>query len=118
MKRSQANIERIRRLIPQLYLDSARLIAKVTSGEHPAAHETKMTNQIRAALVVTQGFMAAERARETANTPQQPGVIVVHARLEDTPQNRLSWEQEAARLSDSRAIEAVALPAKKETDGS
>jgi hypothetical protein len=114
VKRSEAIVEKIRRQLPQLYLNSARHLGTLSDGSHPGAHETKLTRQDKAALALMAGMMAADRAKQTSEAVRQLGVVVVHARRPDTPQNRLEWEADAAKLQDARAIEAVAVP--KEPD--
>jgi hypothetical protein len=71
----------------------------------------------RVSLALVQASLAAERAQTMSQAPRELGVVVVHARLEDTPQNRLSWESQAQKLNEARAIEAVVVPP-KETNGS
>jgi hypothetical protein len=66
----------------------------------------------RGALSLVQASLAAERAQTMSQAPRELGVVVVHARLEDTPQNRLSWEAQARELNEARAIEAVAVEKK------
>ncbi len=116
LRPNPARIDKLRGYLFGATMSSARYLNEVASGNHPHSNETDLTNRQRAATALVQGWLAMERAKTTAETTKQLGVVVVHARLEDTPQNRLSWEADAARLNDSRALEAVVVP-KKEHDG-
>jgi hypothetical protein len=107
-------LEKARDVLARIDVVAAKHVAKMVRGETPNASETKLSNQDKAALTIVGHLKAHERAQQLSTGPQRLGVIVVHERLEDTPQNRLSWEQQAAELRDARAIEAV--PA-KEPDG-
>lgn len=93
-------------------LSAAAHVRSVVRGEHPDAHVPwlEVTGRTRAALMLAQGSMAAERAQVMSEAPRELGVIVVHRRLEDTPQNRVSWEADAKTLGEERALEAVPIP--------
>lgn len=104
---------KIRRQLPPVAKKSLDHLESLVDGTHPGSHETKETRQDKAARLFAAGFMAQERAKQISETPRQLGVIVVHKRLEDTPANRQLWEADAARLGDSRAIEAVAVTKKE-----
>lgn len=89
-------------------------IEKVLDPESAEGNATwsESSTRTRVSLSLVQASMAAERAKTMSQAPKQLGVVVVHARLEDTPQNRLTWEQQAAALNEGRtqaAIEAVAV---------
>lgn len=103
----QARAEKIRDVLSKATIGAARHVRRLIDGTAPSAGDTKLTNQDRAALALTAGHQAADRAQQLSTGPQRLGVVVVHARMEDTPQNRLSWEEQAAALRDQRAIEAV-----------
>lgn len=60
----------------------------------------------RAALILVQGQLAAERAKQQAATPKVFGLVMMQQRVEDAGQ----WEQMAADVSRGQAIEAVATP--------
>ena len=77
----------------------------------------EVSGRTRAALILTQGTMAGQRAQTMSQAPVQLGVIFMEKRLADTPQNRIDWEAEARALNDARAIEAVAVPKKEGTGG-
>ena len=66
----------------------------------------------RVSLALVQASLAAERAQTMSQAPRELGVVMYFPRLEDTPQNRLSWEEQARALNDARAIEAVAVESK------
>jgi hypothetical protein len=91
--------------------EAAKRVRKFVAGEaeDSALPWNEVHGATRGALALAQATLAAERAKTMSQTPQRLGVVVVHARLEDTPQNRLSWEQDAAKLNDARAIEAVVV---------
>ncbi len=110
-------IARLRQAIASDLVVAQRLAAakvrKFVAGE--AADSELPWNEVhgstRGALSLVQASLAAERAQTMSQAPRELGVVVVHARLEDTPANRLTWEQKAAALNESRtqAIEAVAV---------
>lgn len=60
----------------------------------------------RAALILVQGQLAADRAKQQAATPKVFGLVMMQQRVEDAGQ----WEQMAAEVSRGQAIEAVATP--------
>jgi hypothetical protein len=71
------------------------------------------TTRTRAAIILSQGVLAAERARQQAIAPRVFGMILMQNRIEDPAE----WERMAAE-TEGRAIEAIATPAtepKKET---
>lgn len=82
-----------------------------TEGAAPWAESSVRT---RVSLSLVQASLAAERVKTMSQTPRELGVVVVHARLEDTPQNRVSWEAQARQLNEARAIEAVVVPKEQE----
>lgn len=110
-------VAKTRRILAGVALGSARHVRELVNGTAPSAFSEKLTNQDRASLAMVNSFLAMERAHVQTETPRQLGVIVVHKRLEDTPQNCLAWEADAAKLND-RAIEAVAVPVERKPDGS
>lgn len=61
----------------------------------------------RAALILVQGQLAADRAKQQAATPKVFGMVLMQQRVEDPGQ----WERMAAEVSRGQAIEAVATPA-------
>lgn len=117
-----AKLQRLRAAIASDLVKAQRKAAKTVldfvGGDAPDSKLpwNEVHGATRGALQLVQASLAAERAKTMSEAPRQLGVVVVHARLEDTPQNRLSWEQQASALNDSRAIEAQVVPA-KETNG-
>lgn len=111
--RDQRKVEKIRGILAGATLGAARYLRDVGAGKHVDSGETKATNQFRANAMLVQGWQSYERAKTVSETPRQLGVVVVHERLEDTPQNRLAWEADAAALRDQRAIEAVPVKVKE-----
>ena len=73
----------------------------------------QLSGRTRAALILTQGAMAAERAKMQAESaPTVLGMIVMPAQLSDPNE----WEKSAARLAEARkqhAIEAQVVEAKE-----
>lgn len=65
------------------------------------------TTQTRAALILVQGALATERARQQAATPKVFGMVLMQGRIPDVAQ----WEQMATDVAEGKAIEAVAVPA-------
>ncbi len=64
--------------------------------------------QTRAALILVQGQLAAERARQQAITPKVFGMVLMQSVEPDAGK----WEQMAAMVSRGQAIEAsIAAPA-------
>lgn len=63
--------------------------------------------QTRAALILVQGSLAAERARQQAATPKVFGMVLMQSTIADPAE----WERMAATVSRGPAIEAVAIPA-------
>lgn len=63
--------------------------------------------QTRAALILVQGQLAAERAKQQAATPKVFGMVLMQSTIADPKQ----WEEMAAAVSRGQAIEAVATPA-------
>lgn len=110
-------VAKTRRILAGASLAAARHVRGLVDGTVASAFSEKLTNQDRAAMALANSFQAMERAHVQTETPRQLGVIVVHKRLEDTPQNCLAWEADAAKLND-RAIEAVAVPVERKPDGS
>lgn len=90
---------------------AAAKVRKFVAGE--AADSELPWNEVhgstRGALSLVQASLAAERAKDMSKAPVALGVIFMEKRLADTPANRLEWEAEARALSESRAIEAVAV---------
>lgn len=60
----------------------------------------------RAALILVQGQLAADRAKQQAATPKVFGMVLMQGVVPDHGQ----WEQMAAQVSRGQAIEAVATP--------
>ncbi len=93
---------------------AARKVRAFVAGtaEDSALPWNEVHGSTRGALSLVQASLAAQRAATMSAAPQQLGVVVVHARLADTAENRRSWEADAAKLNGSRqqAIEAVAIP--------
>jgi hypothetical protein len=69
------------------------------------------STRTRAAIILTNGVLANERAKQQALTPKVFGVVMIQARVEDHGQ----WEQMAADVRDGKAIEAVPVEAKEES---
>lgn len=61
----------------------------------------------RAALILTQGALATERAKQQAATPKVFGMILMQSKVEDHG----AWERMATAVSEGRVIEAEAVPA-------
>jgi hypothetical protein len=102
-RRSEEALERIREQIPIAGRIGLRVLKDFAKGTHPDAGLDKATNQLRAATTLVNNMFAVERARQEQTGPRELGVVVIHKRLEDTPENRLEWEAEA------KAIEAVVV---------
>ena len=119
-KANPRKVEKARAILAGATVGAARVMREMVLGVHPDAHAEKATNQLRAASLLVQGHLSMERAQVAGQTggTRALGVIIVEKRLEDTPANRSAWEQEAARLTEGRAIEAVAVPVlpKREPD--
>ena len=96
---------------------AAHLRDEVMPKDKPEGNATwaEASVRTRVSLTLVQASLAAERAQTMSQAPRELGVVVVHARLEDTPQNRLSWEAQASALNQARAIEAVVVPPKEPT---
>lgn len=60
----------------------------------------------RAALILVQGQLAADRAKQQAATPKVFGMVLMQGVVADHGK----WEQMAAEVSRGQAIEAVATP--------
>lgn len=93
--------------------DGARYLRTIADGTNPEAAEPakQMSNRLKAALVLAQGSMAAERAKDMSQAPKIFGMVLMQPRIE----NAREWEAMAAAGGESKAIEAVAV--KKETTG-
>ncbi len=80
-----------------------------TQGYNPDASRNwqDCSMQTRAALILVQGQLAAERAKQQAITPKVFGMVLMQSTIQD-PQK---WEEMAANVSRGLAIEAVATPA-------
>ena len=80
-----------------------------TLGYNPDAERNwqDCSMQTRAALILVQGQLAAERAKQQAATPKVFGMVLMTPRLDDPRQ----WEAMAAEVSRGPVIEAVATPA-------
>lgn len=63
--------------------------------------------QTRAALILTQGALAAERAKQQADAPKVFGMVLMQPRLSDHGE----WERMASAVSEGKVIEAEAAPA-------
>lgn len=61
----------------------------------------------RAALILTQGALATERAKQQAATPKVFGMILMQQKIPD----HAEWERMATAVSEGRVIEAEAVPA-------
>jgi len=103
-------VERIRSVIGSAQLIAAKHLRRVVAGETEDASETKLTGQTKAALVLVQGAMAAQRAEKQGGETRMFGVVVLQDRVED----HQAWEQMAASVQRP-AIEAMAM--RREPDG-
>ena len=104
----QKKVAKLRRIVLGSQLSAAKVVAKVVSGEHPDSSVPwkEASTQTRAALLLTQGTMAAQRAETMAEAPRAFGVVFMPPRIEGAR----DWE--AARPM----IEATVVPARKEPD--
>lgn len=115
---SKQRLAKLGKILLNTQLAAARVVQQVISGEHPDAHVPwkEASAQTRAAMLLAQASMAAERAKTISDAPRSFGVVVVSGRLEDTKDGRGEWELRAAKLKEQRSIEAIATPV-KEPDG-
>jgi hypothetical protein len=90
---------------------AARHLRTLADGTNPEAKEPAkmMSTRTKAALVLAQGSMAAERAKDMSQAPRVFGVVMMQPRIEDPRQ----WEAMAAAGGEPKAIEAVATPVEK-----
>lgn len=120
MPRNLRSERRIREAVLGAQLAAARVVQglfeepETAAGDpNPAYNDDaetpwkQATTRTRAALILTQGAMAAERARSTAPTAQVFGMVLMQPRVEDAG----AWERMARGVADAPApkvIEAVA----------
>lgn len=109
-----AKLEKLRRCVLGGQLDAAAHVRKVVRGEHADSHVpwNEVSGRTRAALLLTQGAMAAERAKTMSEAPKVFGMVIMQDRIEDQGQ----WERMAQETSARSAIEAVAVPVPKPSD--
>lgn len=67
----------------------------------------------RAALILTQGALATERAKQQAATPKVFGMILMQQKIPDHGE----WERMATAVSEGKFIEAEAVPALPAAEG-
>jgi hypothetical protein len=100
--------ERLRRLLQQTQLDAIRSVAGLFKqagepGYNVDAEKSwrELRGVTRAALELTKGAMAQERARTNAAAgPKQLGVVVVAPRIESAKQ----WEELAAQVDAGKPV--------------
>jgi hypothetical protein len=115
--------KRIREAITLAQLAAARTVAglfadpETPAGDpNPAYNDDadvpwkQATCRTRAALILTQGAMAAERAKNTAPPTQVFGMVLMQPRVDAHEE----WERMAAAGGSGKVIEAVATPERKE----
>jgi hypothetical protein len=120
MSRDLRREKRIREAITGAQLAAARTVAglfvdpETPEGDpNPAYNEDaevpwkQATCRTRAALILTQGAMAAERAKQQAPTAQVFGMVLMQPRVEAHEE----WERMAAATEPGKVIEAVVTPA-------
>lgn len=102
--------ERLRKLVMSAQLAAARVVASLfvepgTAGRNLDADAPwkQCSTRTRAALLLTQGSMAAERARVQGATTQVFGMVLMQGRIESHDE----WEKMAAAAPRGRVIDAV-----------
>lgn len=113
MKRNPRAEDRLRRLVLATQLQAAQAVAGLFSEPGAPGHNQdakvpwkQASTRTRAALILTQGAMAAERARRQAPTTQVFGMVLMQPRVE----SHEAWERMAA-APPAKVIEAEAAPA-------
>jgi hypothetical protein len=108
--RDQRKDERLRRLVVGAQLAAARVVASLfvppgTAGRNADADEPwkQCSTRTRAALLLTQGAMAAERAKQQGATTQVFGMVLMQGRIESHDE----WEKMAAAAPRGKVIDAV-----------
>jgi len=108
--RDQRKDERLRRLVVGAQLAAARVVASLfvpagTAGRNADADEPwkQCSTRTRAALLLTQGAMAGERAKQQGATTQVFGMVLMQGRIESHDE----WEQMAAAAPRGKVIDAV-----------
>jgi hypothetical protein len=103
--------ERLRRLVMGAQLAAARVVASLfvepgTTGRNLDADAPwkQCSTRTRAALLLTQGSMAAERARVQGATTQPFGMVVL---MQGRIESHDEWEKMAAAAPRGRVIDAV-----------
>ena len=111
-----ARQQALKNLLERCQMSAARTVAGLFKKEDEPGYNRDaeaswkdMRGVTRAALILTQGVMAAERAKVQSDAPRVFGVVVVPQRIDD----RKHWEQLAADAGKPRAIEAAVVEVKK-----